>query len=286
MRKSLSQRGNVVTNPALRVINYILLGFAVVLIVSPILIVLNISFKTNEEYMYSSVFQLPENILNFSNYLTVLIKGNLLLGYKNTLIMVLISTLGSVIMGTMVAYSLGRFNFKINKLLLGAFFVSSVIPQITTQVATFSIIKNLHLYNTIFSAILLYVSTNVLHIYIFLQFVQKIPYELDESALIDGASFFRIYRSIIMPQMKPAIITVVILKTLDIYNDMFIPFLYMPKSSLKTVSTALLKYSYDQNSQWNIMAAGIVAVMLPTLLMYLYLQKHIMAGVTDGAVKG
>ncbi len=286
MRKSLSQRGNVVTNPALRVINYILLGFAVVLIVSPILIVLNISFKTNEEYMYSSVFQLPSNILNFSNYLTVLIKGNLLLGYKNTLIMVLISTLGSVIMGTMVAYSLGRFNFKINKLLLGAFFVSSVIPQITTQVATFSIIKNLHLYNTIFSAILLYVSTNVLHIYIFLQFVQKIPYELDESALIDGASFFRIYRSIIMPQMKPAIITVVILKTLDIYNDMFIPFLYMPKSSLKTVSTALLKYSYDQNSQWNIMAAGIVAVMLPTLLMYLYLQKHIMAGVTDGAVKG
>lgn len=282
----MSQRGNVVTNPALRVINYILLGFAVVLIVSPILIVLNISFKTNEEYMYSSVFQLPENILNFSNYLTVLIKGNLLLGYKNTLIMVLISTLGSVIMGTMVAYSLGRFNFKINKLLLGAFFVSSVIPQITTQVATFSIIKNLHLYNTIFSAILLYVSTNVLHIYIFLQFVQKIPYELDESALIDGASFFRIYRSIIMPQMKPAIITVVILKTLDIYNDMFIPFLYMPKSSLKTVSTALLKYSYDQNSQWNIMAAGIVAVMLPTLLMYLYLQKHIMAGVTDGAVKG
>lgn len=280
-----SSQTNTIHNRALKITNYFLLFIIVLIVLLPILIVFIVSFKTNEEYMYSGLFELPKNLLNFDNYYTVIIKGKLLLGMKNTVFLMAVSVAGSVIMGTMVSYVLGRLDFKFKKAVFFAFLLPAIIPGVTTQVATFSVIKGLHLYNTSFAGILLYIGTDIMQIYIFLQFIGKIPSSLDESAAIDGASYFRIYRSIILPQLKPAIATVIILKAIHIYNDMLIPYLYMPKSSLKTVTTALLSFSSDRNSQWNVMGAGIVAVMVPTLILYLFLQKYIISGVTDGAVK-
>lgn len=280
-----SSQTNTIHNRALKITNYFLLFIIVLIVLLPILIVFIVSFKTNEEYMYSGLFELPKNLLNFDNYYTVIIKGKLLLGMKNTVFLMAVSVAGSVIMGTMVSYVLGRLDFKCKKAVFFAFLLPTIIPGVTTQVATFSVIKGLHLYNTSFAGILLYIGTDIMQIYILLQFIGKIPSSLDESAAIDGASYFRIYRSIILPQLKPAIATVIILKAIHIYNDMLIPYLYMPKSSLKTVTTALLSFSSDRNSQWNVMGAGIVAVMVPTLILYLFLQKYIISGVTDGAVK-
>jgi multiple sugar transport system permease protein len=230
--------------------------------------------------------KLPDNIANLGNYINAIEKGQMLIGFKNTLLLSIVCVSGSVLMGTMVAYALGRFDFKFKKVILNAFLASTIIPSITTQVATFTVIKNLGIYNTIYAGMILYLATDIIQIYIFLQFIKKIPCDLDESATVDGASYFKIYWSIILPQMIPAIATAVILKTLTIYNDMFIPYLYMPKSSLRTITISIMRFSNDQNSQWNIMAAGIITVMIPTLLLYLFLQRYIISGVTDGAVKG
>ena len=268
------------------ILNYVLLAVIVLIVLMPILVILNVSLKTNEEYLYSGLFDLPGSILNFSNYLVVIQKGKLIPALGNTGLITVVAVLGSIVMGTMVSYVLERFNFKAKKLLLLIFLVPTVIPGVTTQVATFTVIKNLHLYNTIFAGIILFVSTDIVQIYIFLQFISKIPVSIDESASIDGASYIRIFRSILLPQLKPAIATVAILKIVSIYNDMLIPYLYMPKSSLRTVTTALLSFSYDKNSQWNIMSAGIIAVMLPTIVLYLLFQKYILAGIGEGAVKG
>ena len=285
MKAEASHSSISVDSTILKTINYVLLTFAVIVIIVPILILFNVSFKTNQEFLYSNFYELPRNIFNLQNFIFVIDKGHLLQGFRNTFYISAVSVAGSVILGTMVAYSTTRFNFKFKKVIINAFIVSTVIPHVTTQVATFSVIKNLHLYNTIYAAMLLYLATDIIQIYIFIQFIEKIPYELDESAMLDGASYFTIYHSIILPQMKPAIATVIILKTLGIYNDFLIPYLYMPKSTLRTVSKALFDFSSDRNTQWNIMAAGIVMVMLPTLILYLFLQRYILAGVTDGAVK-
>lgn len=285
MKAEASHSSISVDSTILKTINYVLLTFAVIVIIVPILILFNVSFKTNQEFLYSNFYELPRNIFNLQNFIFVIDKGHLLQGFRNTFYISAVSVVGSVILGTMVAYSTTRFNFKFKKVIINAFIVSTVIPHVTTQVATFSVIKNLHLYNTIYAAMLLYLATDIIQIYIFIQFIEKIPYELDESAMLDGASYFTIYHSIILPQMKPAIATVIILKTLGIYNDFLIPYLYMPKSTLRTVSKALFDFSSDRNTQWNIMAAGIVMVMLPTLILYLFLQRYILAGVTDGAVK-
>jgi ABC-type sugar transport system, permease component len=275
-----------VKNPVLRIINYILLAIGTLLVFTPIYIIFVTAFKSNHEYMYSGTLQLPKNFLYWDNFKNVINKGHLILAFKNTLLLMIISVVLSIFLGTMVAYVLGRFEFRFKKLIVAAFLISTIIPSITTSVATFSVIKALHVYNTMTAPVLLYIGTDIMQIYIFLQFIGKISIELDESAMVDGASYFKIYWSIILPQMIPAIATMSILKALGIYNDMFTPMLYMPKSSLRTVTTAIMAFSADQNSQWNVMGAGIVAVLIPTLILYIFTQKYIISGLSDGSVKG
>lgn len=285
MKKVQFSAGLVVRNPALRIFNYFLLFTFVLLVLVPLLIVLITSFKTNEEYMYSKLWDLPKSFLNFDNFLIYFQKGRMLTGFKNLAILISTSLIASIFMGTTVAYVVSRFNFRFKKLILVAYIFAAIIPTTTTAVATFSIIKALHVYNTIYAGIILFSSTGVLDIYMFIQFISKISIELDQSARVDGASYFRIYWSIILPLMKPAIATVSILKIVSIYNDFFIPFTYMPSMKLSTITTGLMTFTNDRVSQWNVMGAGIIAVMLPTLIIYLFAQKYIIAGVTDGSVK-
>ena len=94
---------------------------------------------------------------------------------------------------------------------------------------------------------------------------------------------FKIYTDIILPQLKPAIATTIILKLLGIYNDFFTPYMYMPK--VRTVATSLYAFSGDKLAEWPLMSAAIVLVAIPTIIIYIFLQRHIISGVTDGAVK-
>lgn len=272
-------------NLPIRIFGYLALAAAVVTIIFPICIIFVAAFKTNEEYLYTSVLELPQSFMNLQNFKTVIQTGKLLIGFKNTMILCFAGIAGSVFMGSMVAYIISRFQFRFKNMIVALFFLPVMIPSITVQIATFTLITDLHLYNTIFAGILIYLAADITQIYVFLQFVDKIPMALDESALVEGASYLKIYSQIILPQLKPAIATVMILKFINVYNDAFSPYLYMPKSSLKTMSTALMTFNMPTNSSWNVMAAGILLVMLPTLLLYLFLQKYIIAGVTDGAVK-
>lgn len=273
-------------NPIVKCVNYAILTLFVLILFMPILIIFFASFKSNHEYMYTSLMQPPESFLNFENYTKAFVEGKMMVGFKNTLILAVTSIVGSVTMGSMVAYALGRFEFKARKYILGLYTLAVMVPGITTQIATFTVIRALGVYNTIYAGILLYLATDITQIYILLQFTRSIPKEVDESALIDGASYFRIYRSIILPLMKPAVVTVIILKFVAVYNDMFIPMVYMPKSTLRTVTTAIMSFSYDKSSQWNVMSAAIFLVLVPALILYLGFQRYIIAGVTDGAVKG
>ena len=283
--KQTSYAAAIIENRAAKFLVYIMLIIIVLIVFIPLVIVFFASFKTNAEYMTSGVFQLPESFLNFENFTTAFVKGRFLTGFKNTTILVVISVFGSCLMGTMVAYALSRFDFRLRKSVLFLFMIPLVVPAITTQVATFSVIKALGIFNTIYAGMLLYIATDIVAIYVFLQYVTKIPKSLDESGMIDGASYFRIFFSIIVPQMKPAIVTMAIIKAISVYNDIFIPYIYMPKSTLRTVATTIRYFSQEKNSQWELMAAAIILAMIPTLIAYIFSQKFIISGLTQGAVK-
>ncbi|NMO96599.1 carbohydrate ABC transporter permease [Paenibacillus lemnae] len=266
------------------IFNYFTLACALFVVFFPIYSIAVGAFKTQVEY-YQSGLRLPDNILNFDNFKRVIDIGNLGLGFRNILIILGISVAGNIVLGTMVAYAVGRFDFKLKKAIMAMYLVAQVIPMVTTQVATFSIIQSLGAYNTMFAPILLYLGADVLQIVIYLQFVNSIPKDLDESAMIEGASLFKIFRSIIFPLLAPATATLIILKSISIYNDFYTPYLYMPKQDLKVVSTAIYSFIGPNAAQLNVISAGILIIFIPTVLLFLFMQRYIFAGVTNGAVK-
>lgn len=267
-------------------VKYATLIIASIAVLVPPYAILMAAFKTPAEYYAKSKVAFPDSFMHFDNFKKVFVDGDLGLAFYNTSTILIISLLLTILFGTQVAYVLSRFDFRGKKWVLVAYVISMFIPAVTTQVATFEIIKALGLINSKFSVILLYIGADVVMIYVFLQFMRGIPLELDEAAKIEGASYFTIYWRIILPLLKPAIATIVILRTIYIYNDFYFPLLYMPEQSQVTVSTALFKFTTVFGTDWTTISAGIIIILIPSVTMFLLLQKQIYAGVTQGAVKG
>ena len=220
-----------------------------------------------------------------SNYITAFSKGKMLLGFWNTLILIFFSGLGTVLTGSMTAFVLSRFKFRGKKIVYTAFLWIALIPTITTQVATFQIIYKLGLYNTRLSCIILSMGTDIIGIMIYLQFLNNISNSLDESAIIDGASWWQVFTKIIFPLLQPATVTILILKCINLYNDFYNPLLYMPKQNLMVISTSLYKFKGPFGTNWPVICAGAVIALIPTLITFIVLQRYIYGGMVTGSVK-
>ncbi|MCA9765608.1 MAG: carbohydrate ABC transporter permease [Carnobacterium sp.] len=265
------------------VLKYIILILGAIVALLPILVVFIGSFKTNEEFLTTGVLSLPET-LDFTNYATAFIDGQMLTGFKNTLFIFTVSMLGKLTLGAMFAYAMNRFDFKLKKIILILLTTAMLIPAITSQVATFQIIEGLGLFNTIWSVIVLNLGTDVIALYIFMQYLDEIPISLDESAILDGASYFQVFGKIILPNLKAPIVTMLIISGVAVYNDFYNPFLYMPGRELKVISTALFAFKGPYGTNWPVILAGVMIVIIPILLVFLSLQKYIYNGIA-GAVK-
>ncbi|GIJ43183.1 sugar ABC transporter permease [Virgisporangium aliadipatigenens] len=261
-----------------------LVGAAVVMLL-PLVVIVIAAAKTNDEYLHSGPFDLPGDWSNVDNYVTAFNDGGMLTGFVNTGIILAFSLVGSVLIGSMAAYALDRFTFRLRGLVIAMFLLATLVPGVTTQVATFQVVNRLGLFNTRWSAIALFLGTDIISIYIFQQFLRGVPRELDEAAAIDGADAFTIYRRVILPLLKPAIATVVIVKGIAIYNEFYIPFLYMPDRDLGVISTSLFRFKGPFGARWEVISAGVVIVIVPTLLAFLALQRWIYNGLTLGATK-
>lgn len=267
------------------IIKYLTLIAMAFIILSPLYLIIVTAFKEGMELRNSVPYALPKSFLYINNFGKVLANGAILKGYSNTVFILVISLTGNILIGTGAAYALGRFEFRLRKLILVLYTVSIIIPTTTTQVANFGIIKSLHLMNTPYAVIILYLGAELVQLYLYLQFIKNIPYALDESALVEGASYFTIYRVIILPMLIPAIVTASILKTVSIYNDMFLPYLYMPGPKHVVVSTALMQFTSSSATDFKLVSAATILVIIPTIILYLFLQKYIFSGITNGAVK-
>jgi ABC-type sugar transport system, permease component len=269
-----------------RILKYLSLVLMAIVFILPFITIVFAAFKTQSEYYNLSKLALPGSFLNFDNFKTAFIDGGILNALKNTVIILAFSLTGAIIFGAGVGYVMSRFDFFGKKIIIGLFFAAMLIPMVTTQVATYQIVSHLHLVGTIWSCIVLYLGADVMSIYIMMQFVNSLPQSLDESGMLDGASYFSIFFRIIIPNLKPAIATIAIIKGVAIYNDFYTPFLYMPDSSLGTMSTALFRFKGPYGSEWQVICAGVILVIIPTLIAFLALQKYIYNGFSAGAVKG
>ena len=257
----------------------------VAIVLAPIVLVLFASFKTKADMVKISPLLLPpKSRFTLDNFQKVLNNKYLLIGFKNTGIILVVSIFFNVMFGTITAFIIERFKFRFKGFIVGLFFVGMLIPSFVTEIARFKVIQGLHLYNTLGAPIVIYVASDLMQLYIYRQFISTLPVSLDESALLDGCGYFGLFTRIIFPLLAPATATVVIIKAINIINDMYIPYLYMPKNKLRTLTTFLMDYANAQRGSWQQLAAGIIIVMLPTICIYLFFQRYILAGIA-GAVK-
>ncbi|WP_405014721.1 carbohydrate ABC transporter permease [Kitasatospora sp. NBC_01539] len=270
----------------LGVLKYFSLVLASLVVLLPLVAVLMTSLKTPEEMAAGSgALTPPGDWFNLANYGTAFRDGHMLTAFGNTLFILAFSITGTVLIGSMTAYAIDRFDFRLKKAVVGLFLVATLVPGVTTQVATFQVVDGLGLFGSRWAPIMLYTGTDIVAIYIFLQFIRSIPVSLDEAARIDGANSLTIYWKIILPLLKPAIATVVIIKGITVYNDFYTPFLYMPGEDMGVISTALFRFKGPFGAHWEAISAGAILVILPTLLAFLLLQRFIYNGFTQGATK-
>lgn len=281
-RKKHYSAGSIIWN----IVQYASLIFFGLCAVVPIISCVITAFKTEEEYRSTNVMTMPENWLNFDNFVKAFQTANMGRAFLNSAIVMVCVLLVSVIIGTQLAYVLNRFSFPGNGLIRNSFLFASLLPGVAMQVTVFKIMTTLGFVNQLYGYIIMMCGTDVISIYIYIQFMENIPVSLDESAIIDGASYWTIYWKIMLPLLKPAIVTSCILKGVGVYNEYYAAQLYLLDKNLHIIARSLYTFVGPMGSQYNLICAGVIISLLPALIVFILCQKQIYSGIAAGAVKG
>ncbi len=269
------------------IVKYATLVLGAFISVLPVVVCVITAFKTPEEYASTNVMDMPRSWLYFTNFIEAWQKANMGVAFRNSAIILVCVLIGSILTGSMLAYVLNRFKFVGNGLIRNLFLFASLLPGIAMQVSVYQIMYTLGWINSLPGYIILMCGTDVMSIYIFIQFFENIPRSLDESAIMDGCTYFGVFFRILLPLLKPAIVTVMILKGVGTYNEYYTANLYLQdKNRYVTVATSLFKFTGPLGNQYNYICAGVIITMIPALLIFILCQKQIYSGLTQGAVKG
>jgi len=247
----------------------------------PALLTLVNSFKSHPEIVMNP-FALPTK-LQLSNYANAWRETNFPVVLANTFLITLGSTIGIVLVSSMAAYVLVRFKWKISWVIFLLFTFSMVVPFQAIMVPLFANAKSLNLL-TILGIIPIYIGLGCpLAIFMYHGFIKGVPLEIEESAAIDGASMFRRFFQVVFPLLTPITATVAILNVLWIWNDFLLPLLIIPG---QTLQLAQYKFIGQFRQDYALAMASLVLSASPIVLFYLIMQKHIIKGISAGAVKG
>ncbi|MGN0203720.1 MAG: carbohydrate ABC transporter permease [Coprococcus sp.] len=268
------------------IIQYATLIIASLVALTPVCVCVLTAFKTNEEYATTSVLALPKSFLYLENFKIAFQKANMLRGFFNTALVLIVVLTMSVLISSMLAYVLNRFTFPGRGLIENLFLFASMLPGIAMQVTIFKIMHSLGLINHLYGYMIVLMGTDIISIYIFLQFFENLSTSLDESAMMDGCTYFGVFFKILFPLLKPAIMTSLVLKGVSVYNEYYASNLYLQLPELKTISTALYTFTGPYGNQYNYICAGVIITIIPILIFFLVFQKQVYSGMASGAVKG
>ncbi len=268
---------------AYKIIRYVFLVLASIFVLVPLVPLVFMAFKTGAEYSSTTVLTPPQNWFNMYNFKYAMEKGNLIKAFINTAIILVISLAIQVTLTAMVSYVLHRFNFRGKTAVKLMFTLTMFIPIVATQNMVFKMMYKAGLVNTMASVIILYSGVGIVGIYIMLNMLDTISKELDEAALIDGASYPYTFFRIVFPLLKPACTTLIILNGISLYNDFYIPNLYLNRD-VQTFTIALYKFYGSMATPFEIVSAAILIGMVPIIIVFVCLQKYIYNGLA-GSVK-
>lgn len=263
----------------------VVLLLAVFFIIPFFLVILN-SFKTSPDFV-ANPFSLPTQ-LHTENYSTAFNTMNFLNSFKNSIIICVVATGVSVVLSSMNAYVLTRKKWKITKACYMILIAAMVVPF---QVIMIPLVKmygsGLGLTNNIWLVTFLHIGLNIPSpTFLYSGFITGVPVELDEAALIDGATPERTFFSIIFPLLKPITMTNVVFVALSIWNDYILASTLLSLKEVKTLPLMTYAFLTTKSADYAPMMAGLVLTMLPVMILYLFGQRYIIEGIVAGSVKG
>lgn len=261
--------------------SYAILIIFAIIYAAPLLMLVNTAFKTLPEFMKDATS--ISTSLNFENFIEAWDKANFPRYLTNSLIYTTASTLIFLVTAVFVAFPIARnyvkgANFILTLFVIALFLPPALIPQ-------FQLMLALGLYNNPLGYILLF-TINPIGMVILVNYIKTVPRELDEAAAMDGCGYFRFITSILFPLIRPAIATVAVLHAIGIWNELILPTIYLTNKNYYPITRGMIVFQGVYGSDWPTLAAAVLIMTLPMVILFLFLQRYIVSGLTQGAVKG
>lgn len=263
----------------------IIMIFIAVLWFIPIYYLIVTTLKNPQEAT-ANPLGLPK-VFQFKNYVNAWINMEFPRAFGNTLFITAAAVLLIVIFGSMAGYALARTKSKMGTRMFLLFLAGLIVPFQMNIVSLYKIVKSLGLMNTLWSVILVDVAINTPQaVFLFKEFIEStIPKELEEAASIDGGSVFRRFFSVVLPLLKPVISTVVIIVTLNVWNEFMTPLLFLQSRENDVILQEVTRNIGQFATDWTALFPMLMLGVAPLMIFYIFMQKYIIAGVAAGAVK-
>lgn len=264
-----------------RVVAYALLIVFAIIYLGPLLMLLNTSLKTLPEFMKNATA--PATSLHIKNFVDAWNKASFPRYMTNTLLYTISATVIYVIAAVFVAFPIARNYVKGAKFLLTLFVIALFLP--VALIPQFQLMLSLGLYNNPLGYIMLFL-VNPIGIIILVAYMKTLPKDLDEAAVMDGCGYLRYVINVVFPLSVPAIATVAVLHAIGIWNELILPTIYLTNKDYYPITRGMIVFQGVYGSNWPTLAAAVLIMTLPMLLIFLLLQRYIVSGLTSGAVKG
>ncbi len=264
---------------------HIVLSTWTVLVLFPLWTMIANSFKFKYD-IYKDPFGLPVK-WNFDSYLSVLRDSDFIRFFRNSLVVTVGSIAAVLFFGALAAYALANWRAKPSRWIYAFFIAGMMLPIKIGSIRLLQMVKALGLIDTIWSLYPVYISMGLpVAVFVLTEFIREIPRELTEAAVIDGAGRFRIFRSIIVYLLRPALATVAIFNLVPFWNDLWFPLIFISDDRHKTLLLGVTRLFGQYQTDWSKILAVLTLAAVPVILLYLTMSKQFIKGLTAGAVKG
>jgi ABC-type glycerol-3-phosphate transport system permease component len=260
--------------------------FVILTIISlyPVLFMLLTAIKSKEEYVFNK-FGIPKSVA-WNNFYEVFVGKNFERWFVNSVILAVGSVVLSLILAVLASYALSRYQFKIRDTILNFILSLMVIPPVIMVVPLFVFMAKVNLINSIPGVILIYAGLTLpFSIYLLTTFFRSIPQAIVDSSYIDGCSSFRTLTSIIMPLSMPPIITLIVVNSLWVWNELMIALIFLQKDELKTLMVGITVFKSRYNINIPLTMMGLVVITIPMVALYLFGQRYFVQGLVSGSMK-
>lgn len=271
---------------ALSVLTLVFLTVGAVFTLFPLLMAVLNSLKTERE-MLNDILSFP-GVPQWENYVRAFVKTDFLRALFNTAVTAVVGLTGIVVFSSMAGYKLSRVRSRLSSFLFGLFVLSMLVPFHSIMITLTRTAHDLHLQGTPLGLGLIYIGLGVsMAVFLYHGFIKSIPRELDEAAAVEGCGEGQLFFFILFPLLGPITTTIIILNLLWIWNDFLLPFLILTDSDGYTILLSInMLFGQYNNNEWSSILAALILAMGPVFLLFLVLQKSILKGIADGAIKG